>query len=54
MSNLLRRLGCMVGKHHRSRRLARLDPRDGQIFSQCTHCGVQMKRVSKGNWTVAR
>lgn len=38
------RLGCIAGKHERSRGNAR--EVDGRIESVCRHCGVAMQRDS--------
>ena len=45
---IIGRLKCLFGRHERSRRLAR---HEGDIVrSECSHCGVPMERLRRGDW----
>ena len=50
----VRRTVCAFGHHERSRTLARLDTAAGSYVSQCSHCGVSMRRVAPKDWVVDR
>ena len=47
-------IACLLGRHERSGRSARLDPGSGDYVSKCKHCGVGMRRVAPKQWVVQR
>ena len=50
--NLLRRIGCLFGRHHRSKRHAKLVGETS--FSKCTYCGAKMRQVGNKQWVVEK
>ena len=48
----LRRLLCLLGRHHRSKSHARSTEKG--IISFCRHCGVPMRRGAGRKWVVDR
>ncbi|HYI47044.1 MAG TPA: hypothetical protein VEX35_01135 [Allosphingosinicella sp.] len=49
---VLGRIGCLFGKHLRSKRRAKLD---GHIYvSVCQYCGVRMRQRGNKDWIVER
>ncbi len=49
---LLMRIGCLFGRHLRSKKRAKLV--EGVYFSVCSYCGVQMRQVGNKQWVVER
>jgi hypothetical protein len=54
LSRIFGRLGCLVGKHHRSKRLTRES--GDKYVSRCRYCRKPMERsrVSDRRWRVTR
>ena len=52
MKWLIGRLRCLFGRHHRSRRRARLV--NDEYVSVCEFCGVRMWRRGNKDWAVDR
>ena len=50
--NIIKRIGCLFGRHERSKRRARLI--DGTYFSRCSHCNVRMRQIGNKDWVVER
>ncbi len=52
MSDILKRLGCLIGRHSPARRKVHYD---GHLKSgPCKHCGIQLEKASDGRWAAKR
>ena len=52
MSDILKRLGCLIGRHSPARRKVHYD---GHLKSgPCKHCGIQLEKAADGRWAAKR
>jgi len=50
MMKLIKRIGCLFGRHYRSKGLARDD--GSTRVSVCSYCGVRMRQLPTRAWVV--
>ena len=52
MSDILKRLGCVIGHHSPARRKVHYD---GHLKSgPCKYCGIQLEKAADGRWAAKR